>query len=248
VRVGDTRVLIDAGISGIRAEKSLQAINVDISILDAIFITHEHGDHIQGACILSRRFDIPVYATPKTWEAMSKNRNLGSLAKHNKQYIYAGENLIFGEAVMRPFAIEHDAAEPVGYNIFAENTKITVTTDIGCITDGLKESVTDSDILLIECNHDLDMLMNGRYTYHLKQRVAGDKGHLSNVNCGKLLAEIMTSRMKHIYLGHLSEDNNRPALAFETVSNILEANNIKLSGDRNLYIAERSTISRMVSV
>jgi len=248
ISVGETRMLVDAGLSGVRIEKGLKAIDVDASTIDAIFITHEHGDHIQGACILSRRFDIPVYATPKTWGVMEKNRNIGSIAKHNKQFVYAGENLILGDAHIRPFAIEHDAAEPVGYNIFAENTKITVTTDIGCVTDELKENVADSDVLLIESNHDVDMLMNGSYQYHLKQRILSDKGHLSNVNCGKLLAEIMTAKLKHIYLGHLSQDNNRPALAFETVANILQANGITLGGEKNLYLAERSGVSRKLTL
>jgi len=248
VSVGQTRVLIDAGISGIRIEKSLNALNVECSSIDAIFITHEHTDHTQGACILSRRFNIPVYATPKTWESMEKSRNNGAVSKQNKQYVYAEENLILGDAMIRPFAISHDAAEPVGYNIFAEDKKITVTTDVGCITDELKENIAGSDVILIESNHDVDMVMNGPYPYQLKRRILGDHGHLSNVNCGKLLAEIMCDRLKHMYLGHLSQDNNRPALAYETVYNILEAKGIAIGGEKSLYLAERNSLSRMVSV
>jgi len=247
VSVGETRMLIDAGLSGIKIEKSLQALDVEASAIDAIFITHEHTDHTQGACILSRRFDIPIYATPKTWEAMAKSRNNNAIARHNKQFVYADENLILGDAMVRPFAICHDAAEPVGYNIFAEDKKITVTTDIGCVTDELKNKIANSDVLLIESNHDVDMVMNGRYPYLLKKRILGDQGHLSNVNCGKLLAEIMCGRLQHIFLGHLSEDNNRPALAYETVFNILEAKGIKVGGEKRLYLAERSGLSRKVS-
>ena len=248
ISVDETKMLIDAGLSGIRIQKSLQALNIEANTLDAIFITHEHSDHTQGACILSRRFNIPIYATPKTWEAMSKNRNFSSIAKHNQQYVYAGENLVLGNALIRPFTISHDAAEPVGYNIFSEDKKITVTTDIGCVTDNLKTCISGSDVLLIESNHDVDMVMNGSYPYLLKKRILGDHGHLSNVNCGKLLAEIMCGKLKHIYLGHLSQDNNRPALAYETVLNILEANNITIGSEKSLYLAERSGISRMVSV
>jgi len=248
ISVGETHMLIDAGLSGIRIEKSLRALNVDCSAIDAIFITHEHSDHTQGACILSRRFNIPIYATPKTWECMEKNRNNGAIAKQNKQFVYAEENLILGDAVVRPFVISHDAAEPVGYNIFADDKKITVTTDIGCVTDELKARIAESDVLLIESNHDVDMVMNGSYPYQLKKRILGDHGHLSNVNCGKLLAEIMCGRLKHIYLGHLSEDNNRPALAYETVFNILEARGVKIGGEKSLYLAERSGVSRKVLV
>jgi len=248
VSVGETRMLIDAGLSGIRIEKSLRALDVDCSAIDAIFITHEHSDHTQGACILSRRFDIPVYATPKTWEAMEKSRNNNAIARHNKQFVYSDENLILGDAMIRPFAISHDAAEPVGYNIFAEDKKITVTTDIGCVTDELRDKIANSDVLLIESNHDVDMVMNGPYPYQLKKRILGDHGHLSNVNCGKLLAEIMCARLQHIYLGHLSQDNNRPALAYETVFNILEAKGIKVGGEKSLYLAERNSVSRKVVV
>lgn len=248
IRVGETRVLIDAGISGIRVENGLRALNVEASAVDAIFITHEHTDHTQGACILSRRFNIPIYATPKTWEAMERSRNNGAIAKQNKQFVYAEENLILGDVMVRPFAISHDAAEPVGYNIFAEGRKITVTTDIGCVTDELKQRIADSDVLLVESNHDVDMVNNGPYPFQLKKRILGNHGHLSNVNCGKLIAEIMCAKLKHIYLGHLSQDNNRPALAYETVFNILEARGIKIGGEKSLHLAERSGVSRKVSV
>jgi phosphoribosyl 1,2-cyclic phosphodiesterase len=248
ISVGGTKILIDAGLSGVRIEKGLRALGVDCGAVDAVFITHEHSDHTMGAYILSRRFDIPIYATPGTWQALERNRNMGTIAKQNKRFVYADEDMIFGDAVIRPFPISHDANEPVGYSVYAGGKKVTVTTDIGCVTDGLKENIMNSDVLLIESNHDVDMLMNGSYAYPLKKRVMSDTGHLSNVNCGKLLAEIMCGRLKHIYLGHLSLENNRPSLAYETVHAILEANGIEVGGEKGLYLAERNGLSRMVSV
>lgn len=245
---GATKILIDAGLSGKRLESGLSSIGVDCKSLDAILITHEHSDHIQGAGILSRRFDVPVYATSGTWDAMERLNTLGKIAPKNKNYVYADENLVLNDMLIRPFEIPHDAAQPVGYSVFAEGRKMTVATDIGYITPTVKENIYGSDILLLESNHDIDLLMNGRYPVQLKRRILSNYGHLSNVSAGQLLAEIMCDKLKHIFLGHLSEENNRPVLAYETVQNILVANKINVGTAVNLYLADRHKASRLVTI
>lgn len=245
---GATKILIDAGLSGKRLESGLNSIGVDCNDIDAILITHEHSDHTQGAGILSRRFDIPIYATPGTWNAMNRLSMIGKIAPKNKMYIYEDESLILNDMRIHPFEIPHDAEQPVGYCVFAEDKKMTVATDIGYITDALKENISGSDILLLESNHDIDLLMNGRYPVQLKRRILSNYGHLSNVSAGRFLAEIMSGNLKHVFLGHLSEENNRPVLAYETVQNILTANKISVGTSVNLYLADRHKASRLVTI
>ncbi len=238
-----THVLIDAGLSGITVQNGLAALNVSGNSLDAIFITHEHSDHIKGVGILSRRFDVPVYATPKTWDVMEKFNHLGKIERKNKKVIHADEPLIINDMCVKAFAIPHDAAEPVGYTIKANDIKIAVATDIGHVTDIIRESIFDCDAMLLESNHDIEMLENGRYPKALKDRILGKRGHLSNVSAGRLLTEIMNSRLKHVFLGHLSEENNRPLIALDTVSTILNAEGIFESESFKLSLAERYTVS-----
>lgn len=241
-----THILVDAGLSGKRVQEGLKGLNVEGANLQGLFITHEHNDHIKGAGIISRRFNIPIYATAGTWKGM-KNE-IGAIAPQNVKYIYEDENCIINDMCIRPFGIPHDAAEPVGYNIFSGNTKITIATDIGHVTEEIKESISGSDILLLEANHDLKMLKEGSYPWHLKQRILGEKGHLSNDTAGNLISEIMCGRLKYIYLGHLSEENNLPYLAYETVEKILNDNQIKLGSYLKMDLAARYSNSKMIEL
>lgn len=249
---GNVNILIDAGLSGKRIQSLLNSVGADAKNLSAIFITHEHSDHISGAGILSRRFDLPVYATPGTWAAMdnprSKSTYVGEIEKKNRKYIYYGEDFLLNGIVVHSFPIPHDASEPSGYTVMDGKHKIAVATDIGSVTDAVMENIYGADAMLIESNHDTDMLMQGNYPIYLKKRIAGDYGHLSNVNCGLMLREIMSSRLKHIYLGHLSDENNLPEIAFETVSAILSAGGVDLKDDVKLRVAGRYTASSVVQL
>ncbi len=239
-----TRILVDAGLSGKRIQEGLGKLQTDGSQVDALFITHEHMDHIKGAGIVSRRFDIPVYATQGTWDAMEGQ--LGQIAPKNKRFVYPGEKCVINDICVHPFEIPHDAAEPVGYSIFAEKYKMTIATDLGHVTDTVKENIIDSDVLLLEANHDEEMLKKGPYPWSLKQRILGNKGHISNVTAGELLSEVLTGKMKYVFLGHLSEDNNIPYLAYETVEKILSKHHVKLGTYLKMDMASRYTNSRMV--
>lgn len=241
-----TRLLIDAGLSGKRIEAGLGELSLTGYDIDALLITHEHSDHIYGAGVIARRYDLPVYATGGTWDAMTDK--MGKLKPSAKNVVYSGEPLIINDLCITPFGIPHDAAEPVGYTITDGKEKITVATDIGHITDDVKEKVKDSSILLIESNHDVEMLKEGPYPYPLKQRVLGDLGHLSNENCGKMLTEVLSDKLKYIFLGHLSEQNNTPMLAFETAKKAIENQGVQVGRDINMYVAPRYGVKRRITL
>lgn len=241
-----TRLLIDAGLSGKRIEAGLGELSLTGYDIDALLITHEHSDHIYGAGVIARRYDLPVYATGGTWDAMTDK--MGKLKPSAKNVVYSGEPLIINDLCITPFGIPHDAAEPVGYTITDGKEKITVATDIGHITDDVKEKVKDSSILLIESNHDVEMLKEGPYPYPLKQRVLGDLGHLSNENCGKMLTEVLSDKLKYIFLGHLSEHNNTPMLAFETAKKAIENQGVQVGRDINMYVAPRYGVKRRITL
>ncbi|WP_243423629.1 MBL fold metallo-hydrolase [Anaerotignum lactatifermentans] len=232
-----TKILIDAGVSGKRITEGLAQLKLTGEEIDALFITHEHLDHIKGAGVFSRKYDVPIYATMETWAAMEGN--LGKISPRNKRFIYAGETCVVNDLCVHPFSIPHDAADPVGYSVTAGKKKITAATDIGHITDTLRENLEGSQVLLLEANHDEELLKKGSYPWHLKQRILGEKGHLSNKSAGALLAEIVTGEMRHVFLGHLSEENNRPYLAYETVEEILEQHRIRLGGALKMDMAAR---------
>ena len=241
-----TKLLIDAGISGKKIEAGLAGLKLTGSQIDGLLITHEHTDHIKGAGIFSRRFDVPIYATADTWTAMEDS--IGKIAPGNRRILYADEMCPINDICVKPFAIPHDAAEPVGYSLFTGEKKITFATDIGHVTDTLKEQMEDSDILLLEANHDIELLKKGRYPYHLKQRILGQKGHLSNRAAGELLAEVLTGKMKHVFLGHLSDENNTPHLAYETVEMILRKHGIEVGTHIRMDLANRFQNGSLVEV
>jgi phosphoribosyl 1,2-cyclic phosphodiesterase len=243
IGTSNTHILIDAGLSGVNIQKGLNALGIEASDIDAVFITHEHNDHIKGAGILSRRFDIPIFATQKTWTYIERFGSIGKISDRNKCFIHVGENCIINDMLVKAFNIPHDAADPVGYTVSAFGHKVAVVTDIGCITDTIKENLADCNALLIESNHDIEMLENGRYPRELKNRVRGNKGHLSNCSAGKFLSEIMNERLKHIFLGHLSEENNLPIVALDTVTSMLKAAGAFEAYQFKLCLADRECVS-----
>ena len=242
--MGEQHFLIDAGISGKRIQNALFDMNV--RTLDGIFITHEHRDHIAGAGIVARKFNAPIYATPLTWRFFLRHNTLGRISEEQVKHLEADKPVIIGGVQVSAFEISHDAIQPVGY-VFCSATnneeKIAVATDLGHITDNVKEKLKNAKILLLESNYDPEMLQNGRYHHTLKARVAGKRGHLSNAEAGALLAEVVVPGITHVFLAHLSEENNTPMLAFDTVGRILDTNNIKV---KCLEVAERNIPGEML--
>lgn len=235
IKTETTKIIVDAGLSGKKIQQAMANIGEDLSQVSGIFITHEHIDHIQGAGILSRRFNLPIYANAETWNAMTKP--LGKIDDKNIKII--DEGIEIGDIYVQPFDISHDAVKPVGYKVFNKNKKISLLTDTGCVTPSIKQNVMNSDLILLESNHDEDMVLIGSYPWPLKRRVLGDHGHMSNDLAGRLLCEILKKGNEIVLLAHLSKENNFPELAYKTVENILNENGIFLENGITLNMTHR---------
>jgi phosphoribosyl 1,2-cyclic phosphodiesterase len=209
VESGSTRILIDCGFGLRDAVARLQRAGVEPEALTAIVVTHEHGDHIAGVAAFASRFGTTVWMTFGTLtmvsEAFAEVPTVKSFDSHDV--------LAIGDIEVRPFAVPHDAREPVQFVCSDGCRRLGVLTDLGTVTAHVEASLSGCDALVLECNHDLDMLWNGDYPPALKQRIAGRFGHIDNAAAAQLLARIDTSRLKHLIAAHLSRENNRPDLA-----------------------------------
>lgn len=242
-----TSVLIDAGISGRKIEQGLNSLDLTTKDIDAILVTHEHADHIRGLGVLARRYGIPIYLTQGTMNAIRQMTMVGKIPDGIFHAVAADQEFELGDLTVRPFGISHDAAEPVGYRIGHNGKSAAVATDMGCYDDYTVKNLSGLDVLLLESNHDLHMLEAGRYPYYLKQRIMGEKGHLSNETAGQLLGKVLHEHIKKVFLGHLSHENNYEPLAFETVSDeVTMGDNPWKSKDFNISIAHRDVISEAV--
>jgi phosphoribosyl 1,2-cyclic phosphodiesterase len=210
------KILVDAGISARRIKNALSSIGTNVEDLDGILITHEHRDHIGGIATLTKKYRLPVYARPATWNSMYCLADIPDECRCE-----LGDSLDIGPVKIEPFSISHDAADPVGYNLFQGGFKCSVATDLGFVTDGVKKALSLSDVMVFESNHDLDMLKNGSYPWHLKKRIMSNRGHLSNYDAGWTLARLERQNSTKVFLAHMSKENNRPEIAERTVSEIL---------------------------
>ncbi|WP_058485646.1 MBL fold metallo-hydrolase [Defluviitalea phaphyphila] len=251
VYIGSPKVnlLVDAGISGKRIQNGLEIINVNPKNIDGILITHEHIDHIKGAGILSRRFDIPLIANKNTWEAIDEmERGIGKINPNNRIVIEKEKDLIFKDLIIYSYSIPHDAADPVGYTFICQNKKISIATDLGHINSHIKNNIRESNLILLEANHDIDMLKTGSYPYYLKRRILGKNGHLCNEMAGKVLVDVFHKDLKAVILGHLSKENNYPDLAYMSVRNELISSGIEVDDKIELTVASRDEISKIFEI
>ena len=232
---GHTSILIDAGLSGVELQRRLNSRDLAPEHLDAIIVSHEHSDHTQGVGILSRRYKLPVYINRKTYRASPK---LGSL--HETKSFECGKTFRIGNLTIHPFSISHDAEDPVGFTIGQNGTTAAIATDLGIATSMVKEHLKHCSLLILEANHDLQMLEAGPYPWPLKQRIKGRTGHLSNTSSKILLAELQHENLQHVILAHLSEINNSPQLAFDEVVGALTHCSAKL------YVADQYTSSPVI--
>ena len=244
-----TTLLVDAGISGKRIEAGLNDIDLCSQDVSGILITHEHADHICGLGVMARRYGIPIYTTLGTKDAILRTPQVGKISEDLFHIINPDEGFRIGDLDISPFSIYHDAAQPVGYRVSYEEKSIAVATDMGHYDDYIVKNLQNLDAILIESNHDVNMLQVGRYPYYLKRRILGDRGHLSNELAGQLLCRILHDNIKNIQLGHLSHENNYEALAYETVcAEITMGDNPYKASDFQIQVAHRDRISDMVEV
>jgi len=242
----NTNLLIDAGLSGKKIETNLSKADVDIKTVKGILITHEHSDHIKGAGILSRKHDIPIYTNEVTWESMKDK--VGKVKDHNIKIFKSNEQFEIDNIIIKPFSIDHDAAEPVAYSFYNGKEKISIATDLGCINDNIRQNIFKSKLVILESNYDEQMLMMGSYPYYLKKRVLSNKGHLSNEDAANFCTELINKGTETILLAHLSKENNFPELAYETSKGILSQNNIEVNKDVKLKVLLREELSELYAV
>lgn len=244
-----THILVDVGISGKRTKEGLEKLGVKAEELDGIFITHEHADHISGLGVMARKYGVPIYATRGTLEAIRNTSSVGKIEATLFQEIKADSKITVKDLTINPMKTSHDAAEPVAYRISHGRKKVGIITDLGCYNDYTVECLKGMNALLLEANHDVNMLQVGPYPYYLKRRILGERGHLSNELSGRLLSKILNDDMQTIILGHLSKENNLPELAYETVRvEIAMADNKYKAGDFPIRVANRSEVSEIVEI
>lgn len=242
---GGTRLLIDAGKPARTIEEALREFDTSLGDIQGLLITHEHTDHIAGAGVLARRYRIPIYANGATWQAME--RTIGAVPPACRREFETGRDFYIGNINILPFPTPHDAAESVGYCLLHGGRKLTVMTDIGHMNESLYGAAAGSDLLLIEANHDPELVSSSRYPYPLKRRILSDRGHLSNENCGKALCRLYRSGVKGAILGHLSRENNFEQLALETVRSELEKEQIPRE-EFGLWVAHREAVTGRFAV
>ncbi|MDO4869068.1 MAG: MBL fold metallo-hydrolase [Bacillota bacterium] len=246
VRDDETAILIDAGISGKRIMTGLAETGTDPEMVSAILVTHEHIDHVKSLHVVAKRIPgLLVYANEATWACIDK-----PVSEERRRYFVTGEDFYIGEFLIRPFPISHDAADPVGFSIYHGDKQISILTDAGFVSDEIMEEILDADLLVLEANHEKEMLLMGRYPYPLKQRILGDEGHLSNVSAGECLCRIVEKRPKRrrVLLGHMSRENNTPEVAMLAVRNTLEENSIYIGGELKVDVVLRDQMSRLYEV
>lgn len=241
-----SHMLIDAGVSGTRVAKALESVGVSPAALDGILVTHEHTDHIQGVGVLSRKYDVPVYATEGTWAAMESK--LGAIAAKNRCIIEPEINFFLGPVEIMAFSTPHDAASSVGYAFELDNSRFALATDIGCVRDSWLKHVLGADAVLLESNYDPDMLKAGPYPYDLKKRILSRRGHLSNDDAGATAAKLINAGARQVVLGHLSKENNFPELALQSAEAILFSEGIEIGRDADVRVALRDAPTGIFSV
>lgn len=240
----NTNILIDAGLSGKRITDSLKDIDIDASKIKGIFVTHEHSDHVKGVGILSRKFDLPIFSNYKTWLAIKDK--VGKVDLKNVRIFENDKFYQIDDMIIKPFSIEHDAADPVAFSLMGENGgKISIATDMGHITENIRNNITGSDLVVLESNYDKEMLLMGSYTYSLKKRVMSNSGHLSNEDAARCAVDLIESGTDKILLAHLSKENNFPQLAYETSNHIFKDNGIKIGKDVFLDVLMRDRASKV---
>lgn len=223
---GNTRILIDCGLSGKQCELRLAEQGVDPRSLTAILVTHEHHDHIHGVATMSRRFKIPVYGNPATLDFISK--------AHGREYFTTGSQFSIDQVSISPFSITHDAVDPVGFVFEAEGLKFVHVTDLGRVTTVVREYVRGANAVVLESNHDQEMLQTCDYPWDLKQRISSTHGHLCNDSAGQLLEDIMHPELFHVVLGHLSENSNTAELALRTAHKYITQSETRSLGLKTL--------------
>lgn len=245
VESGGTRILIDAGFSGIEIERRLAEIDVDIATISALLVTHEHGDHIRGVQVLSRRFSLPVYVSEDTLKSAGKP--LARIVEWRQ--IEAGQVFKHQELTIHPFAVSHDAVETLGFVVSNNGYSVGYCTDTGATSHLMRHHLGGCNALVLECNHDLEMLKNGGYPPYLQQRIRSKFGHLTNSDAALFLIDLIHDGLEYVVLAHVSETNNTHELALATVEKHLREYDLIAEEQRRFVVsvAKQDKVGRLLS-
>lgn len=251
IYIGSERahILVDAGISGKQIEQGLHELDLKGSDLDGIMITHEHSDHVKSLGLLARRYGLSIYGTKETLDELAEMESLGKISGELFHPIVPDIPVIIKDLEVFPFSVSHDAANPVAYRVKCKDKQVAIATDLGEYDENIISYLQGLDALLLEANHDVNMVQAGPYPYFVKRRILSSRGHLSNEHAGKLLNHLLHDRLKHILLGHLSKKNNYAALAYETVKLAIDmGDNPYQASDFQIEVAKRDEMSRVVNL
>ena len=240
-----SKILIDAGVSAKKIVDALTSFNTNINEIDAILVTHEHSDHVQSLGTLSYKYNIPVYANKETWNNMIKQKD--KISRNNQKIFNINEKFEINDLTINSFSIPHDAANPCGFNIFKDNKKLSIATDIGHMTKDILNTLDGCNFLMLEANYDPEVLKCCSYPYILKSRIAGPIGHLSNEIAGKTISYLMKSGLDNVMLGHLSKESNFPELAYKTVVDELISNHFN-ENRMSISVASREKPGKTINI
>lgn len=240
-----TNILVDCGTSCKKICEGLASIDSSIEDIDAILVTHEHSDHVQSLGMISKKFNIPVYANLETWNAMEKQKE--KVSENNINYFTNDEDFTLNDLTIHPFSTPHDAANPCGFNIHNGKKKLSIATDLGHMDNSIFKQLEKSSFILLEANYEPEVLKMSKYPYHLKQRIAGPNGHLSNQTAGKTIAALMKKDLKQVLLGHLSKESNFPELAYKSVTEELINSNSDINTIK-LNVASRNEPGKIINI
>lgn len=246
IKTEKTAVLVDAGISCKQIFKNLEKTGTSLEQLKGLLITHEHSDHAKSIKIVAKKHvGLITYANENTWKIVDKG-----LEEFQKCVFQTGKSFFIEDLEVKPFLVSHDAIEPVGFSFFKDGKQISILTDTGCVTEEIFSEIVDADILILEANHDVEMLRMCNYPRFLKERVLSDEGHLSNVVAGETICKILKEKEKKrfVILAHLSRENNFPEMAYLTVKNILEENNFYIGTHVEIYTIVRNELSAIYEI
>lgn len=246
VKTPQQQILIDAGLSGKKIKNLLASIGQDITQINALLVTHEHSDHVRGVGVLARRYGFDIYANHKTWQAMAPK--IGEIAPAQCHDFAANTTMNLGGVDIESFSVSHDAADPQFYNVHYGGKSFVDVTDTGYVSEKMKYIIRNADGILMECNHDLQMLRQGRYPWSLKQRIISDEGHLSNIDGAQALCDIIGNRTKQVFLGHLSPENNLKKLAHQTVATTLTQNDLGVDHDFYLHDTDPQRATPLITI
>lgn len=236
-------ILIDAGIGIRNVMKALREYGVSFEKIRGILITHDHADHIKTVGCFGDKYNIPIYSTQTIHNGILRNKVVQAQLFQSRRVIEKDQPFNIGDFKITAFEVPHDSIENVGYSIELGDQTFVLITDIGHITEKVKEYAKEANHLVIEANYDEQMLQMGRYPYILKQRIANGMGHLSNKQSAEFISSIYTSNLRNVWLCHLSQDNNHPEIAFKTVEQLLLSQGVGIGKELSLTTLSRHKVS-----